>query len=424
MTYLHFWLRTGIAFGALLLAIWAGARLSDAAQAHALQTSAAPVDAHLGKGYEALKEERYEEAAVEFRAALEIDPKLALRARFPLAIALFEMHQNTEAREELQTVRRETGDHPNISYYLGRLDLEDHYFESAIRNLTAAMANPPYPDTAYHLGFAYFKHGDYKEAEEWLKKAEKRTPHDSRVPYQLGTLYRTEGRAEEAKEAFARSDAVRERNDKESGIKRECIQDLDQGLKEKAAAVCDQLYDPNDADKLTALGILYGQHGEADRALKPLLRAVELEPQSPQMQYNLALTYVQLGQLEEARAHLAEAVKRWPDLFPLNALYGVVLWDLGQTLPAYEALVRAHQLNAGDTKTAEVLYRCELALAQDSEKSKKDSEAIRYLEEAAKLMPNEAEPHARLAVIYTRTGREEKAKNEQREANRLTKPAQ
>ena len=41
--------------------------------------------------YDALRDDRYEVAAAEFRAALKLDPKLTLRARFPLAVALFEM---------------------------------------------------------------------------------------------------------------------------------------------------------------------------------------------------------------------------------------------------------------------------------------------------------------------------------------------
>src|SRR5882724_2708006 len=66
---------------------------------------------HLGKGYDALKQDQYEVAAHEFRAALELDPTLTLRARFPLAVALFEEHKLEEARRELEIVRGEVGGH-------------------------------------------------------------------------------------------------------------------------------------------------------------------------------------------------------------------------------------------------------------------------------------------------------------------------
>ncbi len=93
---------------------------------------------HLGKGYDALKLDRYDEAVQEFRAALAADPSLVLRARFPLAVALFESHKADEARSEFETVRREVGDHPNVLYYLGRLDLDGLNFAGAIQNLSKA----------------------------------------------------------------------------------------------------------------------------------------------------------------------------------------------------------------------------------------------------------------------------------------------
>ena len=113
------------------------------------------IESHLGKGYDALKQDSYSVAATEFRAALRLDPELTLRARFPLAVALFELHEPAEARKEFGAVHKEVGDHPNILYYLGRLDLEERKFSGAIANLNEAAVKPPFPDTAYYLGFAY-----------------------------------------------------------------------------------------------------------------------------------------------------------------------------------------------------------------------------------------------------------------------------
>src|ERR1700693_3764705 len=114
-------------------------------EAPAAVPSAAPTgrdtsEAHLGKGYDALKQDMYEVAAGEFQAALQLDPTLVWRARFPLAIALFELHKYDEARRELEIVQHEAGDHPNILYYVGRLDLEQRNFEGAIHNLREAAA--------------------------------------------------------------------------------------------------------------------------------------------------------------------------------------------------------------------------------------------------------------------------------------------
>jgi tetratricopeptide (TPR) repeat protein len=375
--------------------------------------------AHLGKGYEALKQDRYDEAAQEFRDALAADPKLTLRARFPLAVALFESHKSEDARRELELVRKEVGDHPNVLYYLGRMDLDGLDYVSAVRNLSKAAAQPPFPDTAYFLGLAYFKQGDLANAEKWLKEAQDANPSDARVPYQLGLIYRKEGLDKKAKQSLALSQRMRQRGTDESRIKTECGEKLEKGPRDEAHAVCDQLYDPNDADKLTALGTLYGQHGDLKAALKPLKRAAELAPQSPQMQYNLALTYFQLNQFDEARKPLEPSIKRWPDLFQLNMLYGAVLMKLGEFQPAYETLRHAHDLNPQDSSTSEMLYATTLDLAQKTRDAKNYSDALRYLQEAAKMRPDDPTPHRRMAEIYTLTGHPDDAKAQQELADKL-----
>jgi tetratricopeptide (TPR) repeat protein len=139
------------------------------------------------------------------------------------------------------------------------------------------------------------------------------------------------------------------------------------------------------------------------------------------MQYNLAFTYYQLNRFEQARAPLAYALKRWPDLFPLNSLYGAVLLKLGEDVPGYQALRHAHQLNPDDSATAALLYATALGLAGKSRDAKKYPDALRYLGEAAKVRPGEAEPHRRLAEIYGLTDRPGEASAEEQEAARLAK---
>jgi len=414
-------LQTGIlaVLAALMLVTFSGTSAKSQTAPAAQSTPPDSPDAHLGRAYDALRDDRYEVAAAEFRAALKLDPKLTLRARFPLAVALFEMKKPQEARREFEAVRREAGDHPNISYYLGRLDLDELHYESAIRNLNQAISHPPFPDTAYYLGFAYFKQGDLASAEEWLKEAAKLNPHDARVQYQLGVVYRKQGREQEATQAMALSGEQRQRDSSQSQLRLECAQKLDQAPREEAHAVCEQLYDPDDAEKLTELGTIYGQHGDVEAALKPLRRAAELAPQSPQMQYNLALAYYQLNQFEEARRPLSNAVTRWPDIFQLAALYGAVLSKLGEDLPAYRALQHAHELNPQDSATADLLYLTTISLARKVQSARQYPDALRYFHEAAKLKAQEPAPHRGLADIYKLTGRPAQATAEQQEADRL-----
>src|SRR6202035_734033 len=139
-----------------------------------------------------------------------------------------------EARQELETVRQAAGERPSICYYLGRLDLEERKYKNAVANLNKAVVNPPFPDTAYYLGFAYFKDGSDQDAEKWLKEAARLNPDDSRAQYQLAVLYRKEGREDEAQQAFSRTKEQRERSDKLSQLKWDCAKQLDRVASQQA----------------------------------------------------------------------------------------------------------------------------------------------------------------------------------------------
>ena len=63
-----------------------------------------------------------------------------------------------------------------------RLDLDSLDYASAVRDLSKAAVKPPFPDTAYYLGFAYFKRGDLPNAEKWLTEAAHANPPPGATP--------------------------------------------------------------------------------------------------------------------------------------------------------------------------------------------------------------------------------------------------
>lgn len=393
----------------------------ESSQGEAAAVSQQNVDLDLGKAYEALRQDRFDDAVAGFRAALAINPSLAGRARFPLAVALFESHRLDEAQQQFELIRKQRGDHPNLSYYLGRISLERRDFKAAIRNLEAAAAAPPFPDTSYYLGYAYFKDGNLTVAEKWLKEAAKSNPNDARIPYQRAQILREQGLNDEAANALARSSEIRKRQDQESQIKTQCAKALDTGINDNSRALCNQLFDANDPEWLTALGTLYGQHGDYESALKPFERAAELSPQSPQMRYNVALAYFYLHDFRRAQEQLAGAVKRWPDLYQLSALYGAVLANLGDELSAYKSLKHAHDLDPQNPDTLRLLYSCTMKLGQMAVDQKRNAGALQYFREAAALAPTQSDPHEAMANVYRLSGELKQAEAELAKAQQLTR---
>lgn len=407
-------------FAAALIPLAASVALAQQRPADTgASTATETAEFHLGRGHEALKYNRYQEAVNEFRAALALDPSLVVRARFPLAVALFSVQEREQARQEFEKVRAQTGDDPNIAYYLGRLDLMEGNLDSGIKNLTLAATDPPFPDTAYYLGYAYFKKGDNVAAERWLRKAAKLSPGDFRVYERLGLLYRAMGRKEEAKKAFAMSTELHKGDVEATQVALECSQALNSRPPEEARAVCDKLNDPHDLSKLVTLGTIYGQHGTYAEALEPFRQAARLDPESYEMQYNLGLTLFRLKRYAEARAPLEKAAQLRPDMFEMNAPLGAVLFMLGDDLAAYPVLDRAHQLAPGNADIIELLFKTAVSLAAKDVNKKEYAAALPYMLKACEVQPADGEVHRRLAELYSLTGDEAKAAQEREQAERL-----
>lgn len=382
-------------------------------------TSVDSLDAHLARGQEDLKNNRDQEAVSEFRAALALDPNLVVRARFPLAVALFILQDVTNARKEFEAVRAKTGDDPNLNYYLGRLDLMEGKLDSAIHNLTLASSQPPFPDTPYYLGYAYLKKGDFASAEKWLKEAAHLAPRDARVYLRLGNLYRAMGDKADSDKAFALSTEIHQQDVVATEQSLDCGRSLDTKPLEQARAVCQKLFDPEDVGKLVSLGTLYGQHGDYVDALEPFRLAAELDPSSYEMHYNLGLTYFRLKRYAEARRPLEKAAALRPDVFEVNAPLGAVLYGLGDDLKAYGVLDHANRLNPRNPDVSRLLCKTALNLATQSLQKKETTQARDYLLRAVEASPGDPEPHRKLAEIYDSTGEHAAAQREREQAGRV-----
>ncbi len=360
-------------------------------------------EAHVGRGYDALKDERYQEAAKEFQAALALDPGLS-GARYQLAVCWFALGNMPEARKEFARLETQTGGSPGVVYYMARLDLREGNLDRAIERLAPLAHDPPFPDTSYYLATAYLDKGELELAEKWLRIAALGDPHDYRVPDHLGRVYQRQGRKAEAEKQFEISSQLRQRFDQASQQAVACSQLLETKPFEQARPACELLFDPIDVDKLTTLGLLYGQHGFYAEAVQPLGKASRLDPDSSEIQHDLGLTYFRLRRYGEARPVLEKAVALRPDFFGSNALLGATLYALRQDEEAYRVLSHAHALKPGDRDTADLLFKEAMVLATREESRNKYEVALVYLRTAAQLQPEDQEIRRRLADLSRRLG--------------------
>ncbi len=354
--------------------------------------------AHIGKGYELVQDQRYAEAAEQFRVALKLDPR-ALNARYQLAICLFALGEREESRKEFERLQSAGGDDPAVEYYLARLDLLAGDNNSAVQRLEPIMAHPPFPDAAFYLGSAYLAKVDAAKASEWLRKAAEADPRDFRVHYRLARALQQAGNKTEAEAEYALSTKLRESYNETARQSVDCTEALRARPIEEAQQICRRIFDPNDPDKLTTLGLLYANNSRYEEALEPLRRAAALDPDSFEIFHNLGLTYFRLKRYAEARTPLEKAVQLRPDYFGSNALLGATLYGLKDDEAAIRTLDTAHRLKPEDADTSDLLFRECVILGNRRAAAGNYGPALRLFEKAAEVRPQAPEIAQRLAEL-------------------------
>jgi tetratricopeptide (TPR) repeat protein len=378
--------------------------------------------AHVGKGYELVQQDRFEQAAAEFNLALAVDPAL-VRARYQLAVCLFALGRREESEAQFERLRHETNEDPNVLYYFGRLRLLALDDDAAIQVLRKIVAAPPFPDTAFYLGCAYLGKGEIASAISTLEHAATSAPRDYRIPYRLARAYQQAGRLKEAEKAYQQSSELREHYNNAAQELVACGEALKNSPITEARTICERMADPNDPDKLTSLGIVYGEHGAYDEAIGPLTRAAELDPDSFEIFHNLGVSYFRLRRYGQAKPALERAVAMRPDFFGSNALLGAVYFALKNDELAYPVLAHAHELAPEDRESAGLLFREALLLARDRFLAKDYSHSAEYLRTAAQLQPTDASVHRHLAEVYQLLGQGTLAAQEAAKADGMGPPA-
>jgi tetratricopeptide (TPR) repeat protein len=310
--------------------------------------------AHLGAGLKLFDVQRYSEAAKEFKLALDADAGLQ-DARYHLAVCDFNQRQFPEAREQFGRLAGTGYEKRWVTYYLGRLDLLDGELDSAIQRFGSLTKSEPLQDESYYLGSALMKKGEPAKAISPLAKQIEINPRDFRAHDLIARAYMKVGRSKDAEREFQIAGELREYYGQGKKQLADCQTEVQAGRVDSAWAGCKPFLQSDDIDLLVAAGMMFGQAGYHDQALQFFQHAVELDPDSPEINYDAGLTLFWMKDYASARKYIAAALAVRPDFFEALATQGAILYMLKEDAAAREILERAHGLRPDDSAVNKLL---------------------------------------------------------------------
>lgn len=176
-----------------------------------LGAESAEADMLAGEALDAIKDNFG--AIQQFRAAVKADPK-APGVHFGLGYLLWTQKQFTEAATEFQAELANNPNNAQAMAYLADIDVQRQQSEAALPLLEKAVRIDPSIEQAHlDLGILYAGANRPEDALRELKEAETQAPDDVNVHWRLARLYRTMGKADEAKAEFSKANQINKNAD-------------------------------------------------------------------------------------------------------------------------------------------------------------------------------------------------------------------
>ncbi len=167
------------------------------------------------------------------------------------------------------------------------------------------------------------------------------------------------------------------------------------GETEKTRQLCQQILalNPEQANELQALAILFANLGEPAQAIELLERAITKDPQIASYHYNLGVLYAESQQQENACRCYRNVLALQPDNAQALNNLGVLLQNTGQTQEAMDCYQKAIQI---DPKQVNAYNN----LGNICKEKNQYSQAIAYYQKAIATNPNYVQAYANMAAVY------------------------
>ena len=352
---------------------------------HAVDVTSNNIVAHNNLAQALDREGNKDDANVEFKAALEIDPGSA------------------------ETLN---GYGSHFARW-GDLDEAVKYFNDAL------FRAPFYGDAHYNLGNALAAKGRYAEAADHYTQALRFGADGPDVRNNLGAVLAQLGRLDDAVGEFKA--ALRQKPKFPEAQEQLADVLLRQGYVEAARIHYAEALrlNPASARAHFKIGLIDAQQGNLDLGIGDFLEAIKLQPTNAAAYYNLACAYAVKKDLPQAAAAFTRAIELKPDNADAYGRLGAVFAEQRQLDDAAKSYQEALRLKPDDADT-QGRFAAVLAVRGDS------AEAVTHYREALRLRPDWANVLRDLAWILATTPHDElrngpEAMRLARRASELTK---
>jgi len=245
---------------------------------------------------------------------------IILLSGFLVASSLAIVSINRTWKDELVFYERMTTYAPD--YYLGHYNLGNTYFRLGENELAqkeyerAIDLNPYYSSSYVNLGGVYNTERRFDEAIGVFRKALTMRPDDEEIKANIAI-------AQANKQKFGGEVSVQDI---------ESTEDMEEQLKQAVKN------NPDNPTIINNLGVFYAKSGRIDDALEYFRRAVDLKPGDLNIYINLGNAYASKGQLAEAEKMFREVISRDPEDYRAYGLLAKVYKHQGEKERAIGAL--------------------------------------------------------------------------------------
>lgn len=301
-------------------------------------------------------------------------------------------------------------DHPEILERLGIMYQTQLKFAESIQSFQKVLAmNPEYPETNFYVGVSYLGYNDYNKALEYFDRELKFHPDYRRAHLYAAKALLALGREGEAVQQYQ---TLTQQNPKDTRVWFELA-----SLYRSLAVHAYKQLETIDPDSV----LLEVLRAEADAddlryqdAIKRYEQALKKQPDFPGLHFALGQTYYKMDKPVEAEPELRLGLKEDPDNPPANYMLGQILLHNGKAEEALPFLRTAVNGDPAFMKGQLELGKCYLQLGQIEE-------AQQALSRAVDADPTSPAPHVLLVQVYTRLNDEEKRKSEMNLIQKLEK---